>query len=84
MFFKMISQEPSFVDEPSNPFAEGCYLASKSFYNIGVLHARVVFWQTFKIQARCNDIHRFSSECITRDVKQHIFVRNESQCDVND
>jgi len=41
MIFKVILQEPSFINGPRSPFAEGCYLVNESFYNIGVLNAKV-------------------------------------------
>jgi len=64
-------QEPSFMDESRDPFAERWYLLNKSFYNIGVLNAKVKFsgkLSKFTLDAMISV--DFSFGYITRDVKQ--------------
>jgi len=79
MIFRIILQELSFIDEPRNPFAEVCYLANKSYVIICVLNAKVKFsgkLSKFKLDATI--FVGFSFDCITRNLKQHVFVRNDS------
>jgi len=75
----MSLQEPSFIDH----ITEGCYLANNSFYTIGVLNAKVKFsgkFPNFKLDAMASV--DFSFGCLVRNVNQHVFVRNDSQCGV--
>jgi len=55
-------------------------LRIKFLYHLCLECRSKVFWKISKLQIRCNGIRRFSFGCIIRNVKQHVFAKNDSQC----